>query len=39
VCGEPKSQMHHPDYSKPLVIRWMCLEHHLLLHRNVSRET
>ena len=23
-CGEPKAQMHHADYSKPLQIEWLC---------------
>ena len=28
VCGNPKSQAHHEDYSKPLQIRWLCFKHH-----------
>ncbi len=28
VCGDPKSEAHHPDYSKPLDVRWLCLRHH-----------
>jgi hypothetical protein len=28
VCGDPKSQAHHDDYSKPLDVRWMCFRHH-----------
>lgn len=31
-CGEPKSQMHHDDYSKPLDVRWFCRPHHMELH-------
>lgn len=31
VCGD-KAQMHHPDYSKPLEIIWLCRKHHLDLH-------
>lgn len=32
-CGEQKSQKHHPDYSKPLDVVWLCrpcheIEHH-----------
>jgi hypothetical protein len=32
TCGKP-SQMHHPDYSKPLEVRWFCRPCHLALHR------
>ena len=32
-CGNPDAEMHHPDYSKPLEVVWLCkgchrLEHH-----------
>jgi len=32
-CGNEKSQMHHPDYSKPLEIIWLCRSCHLELHK------
>jgi len=32
VCGSHKSQMHHPDYDKPLEVEWMCRPCHLLEH-------
>lgn len=32
-CGNPKSQMHHEDYGKPLEVIWLCRECHLALHR------
>lgn len=28
VCGDPKSQAHHHDYSKPLDVKWLCQTHH-----------
>ena len=33
VCGDPKSQAHHNDYSKPLEVRWLCSQHHGEQHR------
>ena len=33
VCGSPKVQAHHDDYSKPLEVRWLCVRHHRLLNR------
>lgn len=41
-CGGP-AEMHHPDYTKPLLVVWLCRKHHLQLHRElaaqVARET
>ena len=31
-CGAEKVEAHHDDYSKPLQVRWLCLEHHRKLH-------
>jgi len=31
-CGSIKSQAHHPDYSKPLEVIWVCSKHHRLYH-------
>lgn len=31
-CGDPNSQMHHPDYDKPLQVEWLCRKCHLELH-------
>lgn len=32
-CGE-ESEAHHPDYSKPLDVIWLCRKHHLEIHYN-----
>ena len=37
-CGSAQSQMHHPDYSKPLQVVWLCRPCHLALHAQ-ERET
>jgi len=35
-CGSPDSEMHHPDYSKPLQIVWLCRPCHLGLHGSLG---
>jgi hypothetical protein len=32
VCGNPKTHAHHPDYSKPLDVMWLCARHHADRH-------
>lgn len=32
VCGNPKSQAHHKDYSKWWLIDWLCFKHHRAEH-------
>lgn len=32
-CGEPKSHGHHPDYSKPLEVIWLCDPCHRAVHK------
>lgn len=42
VCGTKDVEKHHPDYSKPLEVKWLCRDHHLELHRQsagVKHET
>lgn len=36
LCGSVNSQMHHPDYSKPLEVTWLCRVCHLNWHRTVD---
>jgi hypothetical protein len=31
VCGK-KAEAHHPDYSRPLDVVWLCVEHHKQAH-------
>lgn len=31
-CGIKKVEAHHPTYSKPLEVLWLCLKHHRVLH-------
>lgn len=32
VCGNPETDAHHDDYSKPLDVVWLCTKHHRELH-------
>jgi hypothetical protein len=34
MCGE-KAEAHHPDYSRPLDVIWLCSSHHRQAHQNV----
>ena len=38
VCGDIKSQAHHPDYLKPLDVIWLCQIHHKQLHARIKQE-
>ncbi len=37
VCGELRAEPHHEDYRKPLVVRWLCVRHHMELEGKVQR--
>jgi len=32
VCGSEKTEAHHPDYSSPLDVVWLCARHHKQAH-------
>jgi hypothetical protein len=34
VCGVADADAHHDDYSRPLVVRWLCGVHHKQWHRD-----
>lgn len=37
VCGETENvHGHHPDYSKPLEVIWLCQAHHMAVHRRFA---
>jgi len=36
VCGCEKSEAHHPNYSKPLEVIWLCKKHHEKEHHKIS---
>lgn len=35
-CATAKPEAHHPDYSRPLSVVWLCHRHHKQAHRLVS---
>lgn len=37
LCGKEETEAHHPDYSKPLCVMWLCQKCHALVHK-IERE-
>ena len=38
LCGDPRAQAHHWDYSKPLDVQWLCRSCHLMVHGKQAYE-
>jgi hypothetical protein len=38
MCGDPKSDAHHPDHRDPLRVEWYCRTHHVAEHRRLKAE-
>lgn len=36
-CGK-KAERHHPDYSNPRLVEWLCKKHHRAEHRRMFHE-
>jgi hypothetical protein len=36
VCGNPKADAHHDDYTKPLEVDWLCRLHHIARHKELD---
>jgi len=36
-CGTERAEAHHPDYDRPMVVRWLCRRHHKAEHRKARR--
>lgn len=34
VCGGGDTERHHPDYSRPLFVYWLCKQHHIDWHKH-----
>lgn len=37
ICGNPDSEGHHEDYSKPLDVDWLCPKHHAERNREIRK--
>lgn len=38
ICGNPKTEAHHADYTRPLDVQWLCRKHHLEQHGKMAFE-
>jgi hypothetical protein len=37
VCGAAEVDGHHPDYDRPMAVRWFCRRHHVAEHRRLRQ--
>ena len=37
ICGSEPAQAHHPDYSNPRLVVWLCAPHHRAHHERAER--
>ena len=37
VCGASEVEGHHPDYSTPLSVTWLCVDHHKEIHWQMDK--
>lgn len=37
-CGDLEVEAHHPDYSRPLDVVWLCIKDHKQLHEEHERQ-
>jgi hypothetical protein len=37
VCGAAKTDAHHPDYERPLLVQWLCRKHHTQAHAKMRQ--
>ena len=35
-CGATETHGHHPDYSKPFDVIWLCIAHHVAEHKRIE---
>jgi len=35
-CGTEPVQAHHPDYTDPLRVTWLCAAHHTIVHQRIE---
>jgi hypothetical protein len=36
VCGDPKTEGHHTDYTEALKVVWLCKKHHVREHARLK---